>query len=129
VCLTGDGVVLLSRDGERWEFPAGRPEMQESLLDTLRREMREEACCKVEAAEALGFTISTCFQGSEDGLVRAHWAVHVVAMPWRPHHEITHRLEVPVDAVMARLTVEPGLEAVYDVVWGAARRSLGHEGS
>ena len=95
-------------------------------MDTLRREVREEACCKIETADLLGFTVSTCLQGPERDvvLVRAHWAARVVAMPWRPAHEIVERVEVPMADVISTLTIEPGLEPAYRVILEQARRAL-----
>lgn len=56
LCLTGgDGVVLISRDGERWGWPGGRPEGDESWEQTLRREIVEETCSIVRSARLLGF--------------------------------------------------------------------------
>jgi 8-oxo-dGTP pyrophosphatase MutT (NUDIX family) len=126
VCFSRNGVVLVSRDRKRWEFPAGRPEADESLLDTLRREVREEACCEVETAYLLGFTVSTCLDGHERDvvLVRAHWAARVTAMPWRPVHEVVERAVVPLDDVMSTLTIEPGLEPAYQAIWKQARQAL-----
>lgn len=123
VCFTEKGVVLVSRDRERWEFPAGRPEADESLVDTLRREVREEACCKVEATHLLGFTMSRCLVGHERDLVlvRAHWAARVTAEPWQPVHEILERKEVAEAKVMSALTIEPGLEPLYEEIWRRAR--------
>src|SRR5882672_4818822 len=47
-CVTADGgVVLISNDGERWGWPGGRPEGDESWEQTLRREVMEEACAVV----------------------------------------------------------------------------------
>ena len=44
ICVTETGeVVLISADGETWDFPAGRPEGNETWEQTLRREMLEEA--------------------------------------------------------------------------------------
>ena len=131
ICLTGNGIVLVSRDGARWEFPAGRPEGDESLRDTLRREVREEACCEVETADLLGFTTSTCLAGPQQGLVlvRAHWAAHAVAAPWRPVDETVQRMEVRVADVMSALTMEPGLEPAYEQIWAQAREVLDCPGS
>jgi hypothetical protein len=51
ICVTGTGdVVVISRDGRRWELPAGRPEGDETWEQTLRREVREEACATVVRA-------------------------------------------------------------------------------
>src|SRR5229473_3087972 len=56
-CLTGDGsVVLISRDGQRWGWPGGRPEGAESWEQTLRREVLEEVCASVIHATLLGFS-------------------------------------------------------------------------
>ncbi|MDR5822482.1 NUDIX domain-containing protein [Caballeronia sp. LZ043] len=38
-----DGLVLLvAREGGRWAFPGGRQKREEDLLDTARRELKEE---------------------------------------------------------------------------------------
>jgi 8-oxo-dGTP pyrophosphatase MutT (NUDIX family) len=75
-CVTDDdGVVLISSDGERWGWPGGRPEGQESWEDTLRRELLEEACATVRDARLLGFGRARCLRGPEEGLVlvRSIW--------------------------------------------------------
>ena len=52
ICLTDNGeIVVATQDGETWGFPAGRPEGSESWEETLRREMREEACVEVREAK------------------------------------------------------------------------------
>lgn len=57
ICVAGTGhVVVISRDGRRWELPAGRPEGDETWDQTLRREVREEACATVVRARLLGFS-------------------------------------------------------------------------
>ena len=80
VCVGPEGeLVLVSADGRRWETPAGRPEDEETLEDTLRRELREEACVEVLAARLLGYTRGKCVQGHEQGLVlvRSIWRADV----------------------------------------------------
>ncbi|BCJ68982.1 NUDIX hydrolase [Polymorphospora rubra] len=99
ICLTDAAeLVLVSHDGEHWGFPAGRPEGAESPLETLRREMREEACVVVRDARLLGHSRSRCLRGHERGLVlvRSYWRAEVELLAWRPEFEIRHRLVVPV---------------------------------
>jgi ADP-ribose pyrophosphatase YjhB (NUDIX family) len=115
ICVSGDQVVLVSRDGERWSLPAGRPEPHEDWLDTLRREVREEACAEVTTAGLLGFTRGVCVRGPQEGLVlvRSHWRAEVQLHAWRPHFEMTHRRLVPSDEGLASLAIPGGLEALY----------------
>lgn len=94
VCVTPDRrLVLISHDGEHWGFPAGRPEPDETPQQTLRRELREEACVNVEWARPLGYARSECLAGRERGLVlvRSYWLAGVEVGPWEPLFEIRHR--------------------------------------
>jgi 8-oxo-dGTP diphosphatase len=51
VALDGDGLVVVCRSVEEWRFlPGGRREEGESLAETARRELREEAGCEVVGA-------------------------------------------------------------------------------
>ncbi len=69
-CVTAAaGVVLISNDGERWGWPGGRPEGEESWEQTLRREVLEEECVAVVAARLLGFCRAVCLTGPEQGRV------------------------------------------------------------
>jgi 8-oxo-dGTP pyrophosphatase MutT (NUDIX family) len=99
VCLTDAGeLVLISHDGTHWGFPAGRPDGDETPLDTLRREMLEEACATVVDARLLGFARSRCVGGRQRGLVlvRSYWRALVEIGPWEPAFEIRHRRVIPV---------------------------------
>src|SRR6266511_3222644 len=79
LAIADDHVVLISGDGERWGWPGGRPEGDESWEQTLRREVLEEACATVVDARLLGFTRSLCLTGHEQGLtlVRSIWLADV----------------------------------------------------
>jgi ADP-ribose pyrophosphatase YjhB (NUDIX family) len=107
ICVTGDGqIVWISEDGERWSFPAGRPEGAESWEQTLRREMLEEACATVLRARLLGFVAGESMEGREQGrnLVRSLWRADVALGPWEPRFEIRHRrVLTATDAEMERL--------------------------
>lgn len=117
VCFTDGGeVVLISRDGYGWGLPGGRPEGDERWVDTLRREVLEEACATVVEARLLGFGRSRCVRGHEAGLVlvRSMWSAKVELAPWAPTFEIPHRRVVPaaeaVDAMA--LSDDSGLDRI-----------------
>lgn len=123
-CLTRDNqVVLISNDGERWGWPGGRPEGDESWEQTLRREVLEEACAVVCGARLLGFCRGVCVSGPEHGrvLVRSIWRAHVEVNAWEPRFEIRHRRLVPADDVLAHLWIEEGFGAFYHRVLIEAR--------
>ncbi|MGH9629293.1 MAG: NUDIX hydrolase, partial [Bryobacteraceae bacterium] len=84
-CVTADGgVLLISNDGQRWGWPGGRPEGDESWEQTLRREILEEACAIVTHPRHLGFCRGVCLTGPEEGvvLVRSVWRAEVELRPW-----------------------------------------------
>ena len=115
-CVTADDrVVLISNDGERWGWPGGRPESDESWEQTLRREILEETCCVVKDARLLGFCRSVCLSGPEKDrvLVRSIWRAEVELLPWEPRFEIAHRRVVPADELRPHLWMEDGFERIY----------------
>jgi 8-oxo-dGTP pyrophosphatase MutT (NUDIX family) len=98
ICVTDGGdVVLSSADGASWDFPAGRPEGDETWEQTLRREMLEEACAAVTDARLLGFSRGRCVGGAEAGLVlvRSIWLARVELLAWEPQFEIRFRRLLP----------------------------------
>ena len=115
-CVTADnGVVLISNGRQRWGWPGGRPEGDESWEHTLRREILEETCAVVGAARLLGFCRAVCLSGPERGrvLVRSIWRAEVELLPWRPCFEIPDRLIVPAAELPSHLWMEPGFEPIY----------------
>jgi ADP-ribose pyrophosphatase YjhB (NUDIX family) len=109
VCLARGEVVLVSGDGENWDLPGGRPEPDESLVDTLRREIREEACAAVRSCRLLGFSRGACVRGPEQGrvLLRSLWRAEVVLEAWEPQFEIAHRQLVPAGEALGQLFAQP----------------------
>ena len=106
ICVTDNGeVVLITQDGKSWSFPAGRPEGSESWEETLRREVREEACVEVTDAELLGFGRGECIRGHEKGLVlvRSLWLARVELRMWEPEPETVARKLVLPNRVLSEL--------------------------
>jgi ADP-ribose pyrophosphatase YjhB (NUDIX family) len=115
-CVTHDGgVVLVSTDGSRWEWPGGRPERGESWEDTLRREILEEACATITGARLLGFVRARCLSGHENGLVlvRSIWRAEVRLLAWQPAHEIGFRRVVPARDLPVHLWLGDGAGPIY----------------
>lgn len=111
ICVTENGEILIvSEDGVIWDLPGGRPEGAESWEETLRREVREEACATVGAARLLGFARARCVAGSEEGLVlvRSFWRANVALEPWAPRFEMTHRRLVTANDLLQYLPAEFG---------------------
>ncbi|GAA3214268.1 NUDIX domain-containing protein [Dactylosporangium siamense] len=114
VCVAGADLVLVSHHGGHFGPPGGRPEGDETDLETLCRELREEACVRVTAAGLLGFSRSECVAGPELGLVlvRSFWRAEVLVDPWEPRFEVPHRRIVPAAAA---------LDEVWDYADGSVR--------
>lgn len=116
VCVTDfREVVLVSEDGQRWGFPGGRPERGEDWIDTLRRELEEEACIGVLRADLIGWGRGQCLSGPEEGLVlvRSMWSVRAELYDWEPEFEMKHRRLCAPDQARQLLHMEPGMEPIY----------------
>jgi ADP-ribose pyrophosphatase YjhB (NUDIX family) len=111
-----DRVVLISNDGERWGWPGGRPEGDESWEQILLREILEETCAIVhDDARLLGFCRGVCLTGPEKGLVlvRSIWRAEVELMPWDPRFEIAQRKVVAATDLLSHVWMEEGLEPIF----------------
>jgi len=116
VCVTDSReVVLVSDDGVSWGFPGGRTEPGEDWMDTLHRELLEEACAGVLNAELIGWGRGECLTGPEQGLVlvRSMWNVRAEVYDWEPQFEMTHRRLFPPDQAHRALHMERGMEPIY----------------
>lgn len=70
-----------------WTTPGGRVEPNESLIESLQREVREEVGCDVEVDRLLGVYAKP----DEDDIVFSFEAHVVREGSWRPNEEISER--------------------------------------
>jgi hypothetical protein len=105
------------------------------MADTLRREVREEACAAVTSATLLGFSRGACLRGPEQGLVlvRSLWRAEVRLEAWQPRFEIAHRRLVPADDALGQIFRQPrfpdGLRPLYRRIFAEAGLPFGLDGS
>lgn len=92
-------------------------------MDTLRREVREEACAVVARHRLLGFCRAACVRGPRAGvvLVRAWFRSTVHLNPRRPRHEIAHRSLVTPEEVLGAIWIQNALTPMYRRVLVEAR--------
>jgi|HubBroStandDraft_1064217.scaffolds.fasta_scaffold00309_24 8-oxo-dGTP diphosphatase len=88
------GILALVRRGDRfllvrrakppnrgyWGFPGGVQELGETVLEAARRELAEETA--IEAADPRIFTALDAIERDEDGRIRYHYTLIVVAFDW-----------------------------------------------
>jgi 8-oxo-dGTP pyrophosphatase MutT (NUDIX family) len=110
-CLTDAGqVILVRRAGEDgWIYPGGRPEEGESSVQTVIREVSEEACATVLDCEFAGCYRLADWDGSECHRIDfevAYWT-RVRVEEWAPQHEIADRLLVDPASLLQHLFYVP----------------------
>lgn len=54
-CVNEDGHLLLVKNKRGWGFPGGHPEGKETVLETLHRELKEEANAEIEPVMLIGY--------------------------------------------------------------------------
>lgn len=111
VCITPDDkAVIVSPNGHLWHLPGGRPEGSETALQTLSREMTEEACVSVQEARLLGFCRITDTNGPTSGVsrVRAWFRARVTVQPWAPQFEIKHRRLIDPSEISSQIVIARG---------------------
>lgn len=131
VCVVGDRIVVVSEDGEHWRLPRGAHEPRQRCRDTMRREVREEACVTVMECRLLGFSRYVCVRGPQEGLVliRSLWRAEVRLAPWNPRGESARRRLLSVGEAFRSLTIPDGLGPFYRRLFAQAvvsRTSVHH---
>lgn len=116
ICMIDDRQTVLVRNANgRLNTPGGHPEPGETSEDTVRREVREEACAEITACRLIAFARSEGIAGPESGktMVRDMYVARVTLLPWEtPEKEIIERLVVPLDDLLGIMAADwPGLDA------------------
>jgi 8-oxo-dGTP pyrophosphatase MutT (NUDIX family) len=103
-------IVLVSMDRQKWNLPGGTVEPRETLIETLTRELWEEACAEVITAAYIGCQRVEDHDnplGSQTYYQTRFWA-RVRLQPFEPQFETVARRLVPPDQFLTTL------------FWGAA---------
>lgn len=94
VCIADDGALVGVKEFGLVSLPGGRREENESLVEALRREVREEACAEVVDHELLGYQRFAWIRNDRVDAVTIdalYWA-RVTLQPFVPEHENCERV-------------------------------------
>lgn len=98
LCFTSEGTITLVSDGKGWVCPGGYPEDDETLEETLIREIAEEACARVIDCQYIGsirtYELPPVPEKSPSLFYQARYWVRVENDEFNPQHEMTQRTEI-----------------------------------
>jgi len=102
-CVNDDGQLLLVKNKRGWGFPGGHPEGEETVLETLHRELREEANAEIEPVTLIGYMEVNDPQN--DGVEGKHYlqlrylAKIVKLHDWSGEFETDDRMFAPIEDI------------------------------
>jgi 8-oxo-dGTP pyrophosphatase MutT (NUDIX family) len=108
-CFTTDGQVVLVQEHDGfWNLPGGQVERGERPVDTLVREIAEEACAQVRDRRYLAcqHVWDPHAPHGRTSHYQTRWWARIQLGPWQPRPEIVQRQLVPPDRVTATLSWE-----------------------
>jgi ADP-ribose pyrophosphatase YjhB (NUDIX family) len=108
VCFTDNGNIILVNDGKNWLLPGGAPEGKERLVETLIREVSEEACSNVMDCQYIGCIRnehqSPVGEGCMPVFYKARFWARVKKERFNPQFEIKKRIEIQPDQFLSMLS-------------------------
>lgn len=99
--------LLIVRNGKVWTIPGGHPEPNENTLETLNREIMEEACITLENVEYLGAV--EVIEDNEKYYQLRYTAKVKEILPFKEEWEISERLFVDLEDLSKYITWSKGV--------------------
>jgi ADP-ribose pyrophosphatase YjhB (NUDIX family) len=99
--------ILIVRNGATWTVPGGHPEEGETPMQTLDREVMEEACLTVKDAKYIG-AVEVVENGQTYYQLRYTARVNEV-LPWNEEWEISERKFVDLDDLVNYIKWSKGI--------------------
>ena len=129
ICMIDDTQTVLVRNvNGRLNTPGGHPEPGESSVETMIREVKEEAVAEVTSSKLIAYARSECLEGERKGhiMIRDMYIARVNLLPWvQPDLEIEERLIVPLADLVRIMSADwQGLDAFSEELVGLATAAL-----
>lgn len=99
--------LLIVKNGKTWTIPGGHPEAGESYLDTLNRELMEEACVTLKDISYLGAV--EVVEGEETYYQLRYTAKVDNILPFKEEWEICERLFIDLEDLHKYITWSKGI--------------------
>lgn len=116
--------LLIVKTGKDWTIPGGHPEQGETPLDTLKREVMEEACTTVKQIEYLGAV--EVIENDETYYQLRYTAKVDTVLPFKREWETSERTFVKLENLHDYITWSNGITFVEQI--NSAKKYWNKEG-